>query len=148
MLLRNPDEEEKNKSFFHLGVPWKRNYEWKPHTKARRATILFHASRRIVLHHCPIHPLMRQEVGEKGVIPNLASVPGLRDEGDWSCTKANALTMACQMAAINIFLYSMSSRHVICSFLWKILNTFTSSIGKCHCWKLPLPSFLPSPLPF
>lgn len=57
-----------------------------------------------LLHHCPIHPFMRQEVKEKGVIPNLASVQELRDEGDLSCTKANALIMACGMVAINICL--------------------------------------------
>lgn len=91
--------------FFSLGVPWKRKHEWRPHTKAERATIPFHMSRRIVLHHCPSHPFMRQEVGEKEVIPNLASGQGLRDGGDLSCTKANSLIMACWMLAFNICLF-------------------------------------------
>lgn len=90
---------------FGLGVPLKRKQEWRPHTKVERATVPFHVSRRMVLHHCPIHPFMRQEVREKGVIPNSASVQELRDEGDLSCTKANALIMACWMVAINICLF-------------------------------------------
>lgn len=68
MLFRNLDDEVKNKSFVQPWSSWERKNEWRPHSKASRATSSFHESRRIALHHCREHLSMRQDGREKGML--------------------------------------------------------------------------------
>lgn len=63
MLFRNQDEEEKNKSFFQPRISLKEEAWVKASHQGQEGNTISHL----------FHPFMKQEVGEQGVIPNLAS---------------------------------------------------------------------------
>ena len=63
MLFRNQDEEEKNKSFFQPRISLKEETWVKASHQGQEGNTISHL----------FHLFMKQEVGEQGVIPNLAS---------------------------------------------------------------------------
>lgn len=157
MLLRNPDDEVRNKSFFW---PWSSltEEEWtrasaRPAEQQHHLTCLEESCRSTVI---PTPPWGRS--GEEGLSLSVGS-KGRREICLVLNTKANALRTAYGMVAIDIYLfirakYAPSLRKIEWAageppglVLWKILNAFASSSGVCHAGYFPHP-LLPFHLPF
>lgn len=140
---------------FGLGVPLKRKHEWRPHTKDERATIPFHVSRRIVasLSYPPFH-----EAGGKGEgsHPKLSFSAGIKGWGRFVLYKGKCTDNSLWDGGnLHLLMYykvkyapSLKKIEWVVGtpsglFLWKILNTFTSSIGEWHAGTFPHPLFSP-----